>query len=59
MMKPNGTGLKLTPDNHRLVSLGVLTQAQFDALFPSSTGAAAAAATPPAPPDPSVTGSGS
>jgi hypothetical protein len=59
MMKPNGTGLALTPDNHRIVSLGIMTQAQFDALFPPSTAAAAAAATPPAPPDPSVTGSGS
>jgi hypothetical protein len=56
MMRPNGTGLKLTPDNHRLVSLGIMTQAQFDALFPPSAPAAAAAATPP---DPSVTGSGS
>jgi hypothetical protein len=34
MLEPNGTGLKLTPDNHRQVSLGVMTQAQFDALFP-------------------------
>ncbi|ACY14783.1 eCIS core domain-containing protein [Haliangium ochraceum] len=40
MMQPNGTGLALTPDNHRLVNLGVMTQAQFDALFaPGGTGA--------------------
>ena len=38
MLQPNGTGLKLTPDNHRRVSLGVMTQAQFDALFPPTTG---------------------
>ena len=34
MMRPNDTGLKLTDDNHRRTSLGIMTQAQFDALFP-------------------------
>jgi hypothetical protein len=51
MMQPNGTGLKLTPDNHRRVSLGVMTQAHYDALFPPSGGGAGS----PAAPDPSVT----
>jgi hypothetical protein len=63
MMQPNGTGLKLTPDNHRLVSLGVMTQAHYDALFPppsasTTGGASSTASTPPAPPDPSVISGG-
>ncbi|MGN6104907.1 MAG: eCIS core domain-containing protein [Kofleriaceae bacterium] len=33
MVRPNGTGLRLTPENHQKVSLGTLTQADFDALF--------------------------
>ncbi len=48
MIRPNGTGLALTPDNHRLVSLGVLTREHFDALFPP-TGSTAVPASPAAP----------
>ncbi len=32
MIRPNGTGLKLTPDNHTFASLGTMTQADYDAL---------------------------
>lgn len=32
MITENGTGLKLTPDNHVLVSLGTMTQADYDSL---------------------------
>ncbi len=32
MVMGNETGLKLTPDNHKIVSLGALTQAEFDAM---------------------------
>jgi hypothetical protein len=37
LLDPNGTGLKLTPNNHRTINLGILTQAQFDTLFRSPT----------------------
>jgi len=33
MVKPNGTGLKLTDANSRKISLGVMTQKDVDALF--------------------------
>jgi hypothetical protein len=33
MVKPNGTGLKLTDENSRKISLGVMTQKDVDALF--------------------------
>jgi hypothetical protein len=32
MIRPNGTGLKLTKDNHTLVSLGTLSQHDYDSL---------------------------
>ena len=32
MIRPNGTGLKLTPDNHTFASLGTMSQADYDAL---------------------------
>lgn len=32
MVMNNGTGLKLTPDNHAIESLGTLTQGEFDSL---------------------------
>ncbi len=55
MLRPNGTGLQMTPDNHRKVSLGVMTQEHFDALFPPPGTTPGSA--PPAPSsDPSTAG---
>jgi len=50
MLRPNGTGLQMTADNHRKVSLGVMTQEHFDALFPPPGTTPGSA--PPAPPSP-------
>jgi hypothetical protein len=33
MVRPNGTGLRITADNHRKVSLGVMTRSDFDTVF--------------------------
>jgi hypothetical protein len=33
MVRPNGTGYRLTPDNHRIHTLGVLTRSDFDEFF--------------------------
>lgn len=33
MVRPNGTGLKLTSDNHEKISLGVLTKADLEAVL--------------------------
>lgn len=38
MVKPNGTGLRLTDANSRKISLGVLTQEQVDDLFGTKDG---------------------
>lgn len=48
MLRPNGTGLQLTADNHRKVSLGVMTREHFDALFPPP--GTTPGSSPPAPP---------
>jgi hypothetical protein len=32
MIRPNGTGLKLTPDNHTFASLGTMSQGDYDSL---------------------------
>jgi hypothetical protein len=33
MVRPNGTGLRLTPSNHVKVSLGIMTQEDFDHVY--------------------------
>ena len=52
MLRPNGTGLRTTPDNSRKVNLGRMTQEHFDALFPPTTSSATPPPVAPRNPDP-------
>lgn len=37
MVAPNGTGLRLTPNNHTKVNIGSMTRADFDSLFKNAS----------------------